>query len=323
MRNIKIVLQLVIVVLVGWGISRSVQRGLADLAGQNASLGSLRWGWIALAGVFYGVGLFPMCWFWHGLLHRMGQQPRWLETIRAYYIGHLGKYVPGKVMVVVLRSGLIQSQRVDTTVAVVSVFVETLTSMATGAFLSAVVLLIWYEQNYLLQIVAIGLMTGTALATLPPILKRLIRFLKRKNSPEELDRVLTNIGWSTIARGWIASAIGWCFIALSLWATLKGIPLLMEVPLTVESFASLLSSSALAVVAGFVSLLPGGFLVREWVLDQLVAPTYGAAVAVIAAILLRLIWLVTELLLSIILYLLPVSGKKTGAGKSNRKSWTE
>ena len=31
---------------------------------------------------------------------------RWLaETLRAYYIGHLGKYVPGKAMVVILRTG--------------------------------------------------------------------------------------------------------------------------------------------------------------------------------------------------------------------------
>ena len=60
-----------------------------------------------------------------------------LETTRAYYVGHLGKYVPGKALVVIIRTGLISGPRVDTTVAAVSIFIETLTMMAVGAFLAA------------------------------------------------------------------------------------------------------------------------------------------------------------------------------------------
>ena len=33
----------------------------------------------------------------------LGQDVGLLETLRAYYIGHLGKYVPGKAMVIVLN----------------------------------------------------------------------------------------------------------------------------------------------------------------------------------------------------------------------------
>jgi len=38
------------------------------------------------------------------------------------FIGHLGKYVPGKAMVVVLRTGLLASHRVNTGIVVASIF---------------------------------------------------------------------------------------------------------------------------------------------------------------------------------------------------------
>ncbi len=63
-----------------------------------------------------------------------------LNTLRAYYIGHLGKYVPGKAMVVILRTVMVRGHRVDAAVAAVSVFFETLTMMAVGAFMAAGIL---------------------------------------------------------------------------------------------------------------------------------------------------------------------------------------
>ena len=55
----------------------------------------------------------------------------------------------------------------------------------------------------------------------------------------------------------------------------------------------------------------GGLGVREWVLDRLMFPVYGAAPALIAAVVLRCVWLLTELVFSIILYLIPPSAKDT------------
>ncbi len=111
----------------------------------------------------------------------------------------------------------------------------------------------------------------------------------------------------------------------SLWATVRAIG--------VEdvSFWSHLpiytATAALAVVLGFVSMLPAGVGVRDLVLMQLLAPLLsemapnkGQALALIAAVMLRLIWLVAESLLAAILYPLgakfsrPLShGPQTGA----------
>ena len=69
-----------------------------------------------------------------------------------------------------------------------------------------------------------------------------------------------------------------------------------------EQLPLLTGAVALAAVAGFLSLLPGGIGVRELVVTEVLTPLYGAVLGVAGAVLLRIVWLVCELLLSAILY---------------------
>lgn len=296
-------LKLLIAVLVTWGIARSVLKAKDELAGREFDWTEVGWSWFLLAAVAYGLSMLPMAWFWRRLLITMGQSAGAYETFRAYTIGHLGKYVPGKVMVIVLRTGLIRSQHVDGVIAAVTIFIETLTMMATGAFLAAVTLTVWYQDQRWLQALAIVLMLATLFVTTPPILKIVIRKLKSHEPAETLEPILSSIGWRSIGTGWLASCFTWTLITISLWATLRGLPDVGNLQFGIASFAQLLSSVTLAVVAGFLSLIPGGIGVREWVLDQTMVPTFGPATAIISAVVLRLIWLLTELLLSFILYI--------------------
>jgi len=48
--------------------------------------------------------------------------------------------------------------------------------------------------------------------------------------------------------------------------------------------------------------MPGGAFVRELILAELMVPRFGDATALVSAVLLRLVWLVAELLISGILY---------------------
>ena len=107
-------------------------------------------------------------------------------------------------------------------------------------------------------------------------------------------------------QGWLSLTVGWVLLGLSLWAVMQAIPevdqsgleLLPDLPL----FTACVS---LALVAGFLSLLPGGVLVRELVVMTLIAadPKYGPLVAIVSAVLLRLTWLISELFVSGILYI--------------------
>lgn len=64
--------------------------------------------------------------------------------------------------------------------------------------------------------------------------------------------------------GWIACTIGWFLYGLSLWAVLRAVPLGPPVGPLWELAPRLTASATLAVVAGFVSLLPGGMGVANW-----------------------------------------------------------
>ena len=93
-------------------------------------------------------------------------------------------------------------------------------------------------------------------------------------------------------------------MGLSLWAVLKSLPHRRAAgPLVSQLWPRLTASVSLAVVAGFLSLLPGGLGVRELVLDELMTEPFGAMVALVSAVLLRFVWLLAELMVSVILYI--------------------
>ena len=292
----------IVLILVIWGIGASVAKASREFAEQKIEWNGLRWPWLAAAAGWYAVGTLPMGGYWYYLLRRLGQSPHPYETLRAFYIGHLGKYVPGKVMVILLRTGFIRSQRVDSTVAAVSVFVETLTMMATGAFLAALLLITLFPDFRLLQLLAVGLMVATATVTSPFIMRKVIARLKADEPREKIDTLVANLQWRTIGIGWVAAIATWSLLTLSLWSVLRALPLIEDTHLSLVSYARWMSSVTLAVVAGFLSLIPGGICVREWVLDQLMTPQYGQTAAILSALLLRTVWLLPAVAVSIILY---------------------
>ena len=59
--------------------------------------------WLLLSAVLYVVSWLPSVWFWRELMRALGGRPDFAAAARAYYCGSLGKYVPGKAMVLVLR----------------------------------------------------------------------------------------------------------------------------------------------------------------------------------------------------------------------------
>ena len=120
-----------------------------------------------------------------------------------------------------------------------------------------------------------------------------------------------------IIRGWLSVAVGWLWIGASLWATLRAIGI--EGVSFPDNLPLLTATAALSVAFGFISMLPAGLGVREIVLLELLAPeldllmpNQGQKLALVAVIVLRLIWLAAEFILAAILYPL--------AAKANRNS---
>src|SRR5262249_10154940 len=76
--------------------------------------------------------------FWTRLLRELGQHPRPVAALRAYYIGMMGKYLPGKAWALVFRALLIQGPGVRVGIATMTSFYEVLTTMTSGALTAAV-----------------------------------------------------------------------------------------------------------------------------------------------------------------------------------------
>lgn len=296
-----VVIKLLVVVLVLWGIQRTVGRAIDDLNAVGWRPRNLDFGRLTLAGLVYLAGLAPTGVFWWRVLHRLGQRPGIWETLRAYFIGHLGKYVPGKALVVILRAGLIRSERVDTGIAAAAVFCETLTMMAVGAFVGGAVVLILFRDQLWLVALAVGLMFAAGVPTVPPVFVRLARLAGvGKRSPQIVER-LARLDYPTLGSGWGLNLVGWLLVGLSLWLTVQAAGFAVPGRMTHEWIVCT-GAAALAVVAGFASLIPGGFGVRDAVLLVLLVPTFGQAGALVATVVARLVWLVAEVAISIILY---------------------
>ena len=317
--------KVLIVVVVVWFIRRTLLDAWTQLFDASDPtkhrVWQFHWQWLPVAGAIYIAALLPAGYFWYRALRALGQDARLGETLRAYFIGHLGKYVPGKAMVVILRAGLISGHRVHVGIAAASVFLETLTWIAVASFLAAACLAVQFRGHTWFLVGAVALLVAAALPTIPPIFVRLATWARVGKSDPEVAAQLHNLRLPTILLGWGLMSLSWLLMGVCYWATLQAMGIDMGAPW--EYLPRLVASVALATVLGFVAIvLPAGMGVREAALTELMVPYLAtfpafreeaAAVAVLSAVLLRLVSLVSELAVSGILYGLGFRGERPNA----------
>jgi len=298
-------LKLAVVVAVCYAVHGTVREALEHLGEYKWQL---HFGWFALALVLYGVAWLPMAWFWWETLAALGQRFDSLSAFYAYYVGHLGKYVPGKALVVVIRIGLLPQRRISIRLGIASVLLETLTLMSVGAVLAAVLSLFVLRHDLRFSVAAAIAAIVVGLPTVPVITRRLLRRLEARQiieldageeTPAEQSLLEHQVTGRLLANGWIASTLCWIVLGWSLWATLRAIGVAEVHPFV--HLPVLVAASALAIVAGFLSMLPGGLVVRDALLMQLLAPVCGEPDALVAAALWRLVSVLSEVIFCVIL----------------------
>ena len=272
---------------------------------------------LILAGVCYAVAFLPAALFWRYTMQSLGQIPGLYEALRAYYIGHLGKYVPGKAFVLIIRTGLLNHERTKITAAGASVFVETMTMMAVGAYVAALIVVIGFQQTehgILLWLLTLGIMFGTLLPILPPIFHFVARRLKRFRIE------LEGLAFKTLGIGWLLNIPVWMMLGVSLWLTMLGLGMKSES--VVAELPICILAMSFSIVLGFASMMPGGFGVREWAMALVLTPFFAAhpigtiapettAIAIVTAH--RVLSIFSELTVSAILAWKPKSGDSQSA----------
>ncbi len=329
---VKVLLGLAVIVIIG----RRFYKDLSDPP--EGWERSLRPGWLVLSGGLYlvGLGFSGLC--WHRLLLGLGQRLPCHVALRAYYIGHMGKYLPGKAWALFLRASLVAVPGVSPMLATITAFYEVFVTMSAGVLTAAVLFTLllppdstpfhpghWWEQFAALLnegdgsgppldrtfavTLALVLLVPLLLPILPPVFNRLAHRLSLPfRTPET---VLPKFRTRGLVEGLCATGLGWLCLGASLWSALRGT--LPEPPhWTADNWGLLTAIMGVSYVAGFVVLVaPSGMVVRELVLTLLLAAFLGRTPDVhphsfsVSVWALRVVWTAAEVVMIALVWRLP------------------
>lgn len=265
--------------------------------------------WLLACGGLYILGLCCSLGFWYRLLRGLGQRPSVAVATRAYFLGLLGKYVPGKAWALLLRAGLVRGPRARLGVATLTAFYEVLTTMASGVLVAAVLFAVlfpehadgthWHLRDYLfrkhppteavpaphsLLILALILLGVLGVPLIPAVFNRIVRRVSsiarvlKYESAEENAAALPRLRLRFLAEGLPILAALWLLWGLSLWAAFRAMLGGAEA-WSITVWLRYTAIVGVSYVSGFVILfLPSGLGVREFLLTVLLVPELGAVV---------------------------------------------
>jgi hypothetical protein len=271
----------------------------------------LRVGYLIPAGLCYL--LAHCCWagFWVQLIRYEGAKVGLLTGLRAYFVSQYGKYVPGKVMVFVIRLALLRGvEGAGPLVVAVTAAYETLTNMAAGALLAAALL---PQLGVLPAAITPGLGWVIGVVLFPLVLAVLNRIAARRvarlRGPGGTP--LPSPPLWLLAQGLVQGMVGWALLGLCVSFGVAAVAPGSTGWEPAAHYPADLAAMATAYVSGFVVLVaPGGLGVRELVLQAALAPRFtpelGAEVAAglgaVIALVLRLSWTLFEVTAALGLY---------------------
>lgn len=315
-RVVKAAVGIVVLVAVG----RHVVRTWADIRA-HGTLPRIDVLWVSAAIALYLVGLLVYGVYFSRVLSTSASPVRLLSGVRAYLISHLGKYVPGKALVVVMRVGLLTPSGARASTSALASIYETLVMMAAGGIVAfaclgpgarATIPLGGLLPPTPVPLGLAGLAIGLAfLVAVHPLIFPRLSAIASQPFREVCADALPQFSMRLLLEGLALAILGWIFLGLSQVAILRALTT-SGVPLSL--WTATIGSVALATVAGFVvGVAPGGLGVREWVLWTSLGSVIDKDLAVIASLGLRLAWVAGELLVAVALLLVSPAPAPAGA----------
>ena len=298
-RTIKPALKLIIGAVVLWAVGRHVLKTFRELSTHEEAF-RIDPLWALISLLIYVAGLLTLGVVFGKVMQSSPSPVGMWVAIRAYVISHLGKYVPGKAMVVILRVGLVVPYQASAATAAFATFYETFAMMASGAILATICFAVGSGPSQrFAMLLSLGLAFCFLIVIEPKVFPRISK-LATLPFPNVGPDALPQFSYRLLATALLWSAIGWILLGLSQIALIRAIS---SEGLSLEAWPYVIASVALATIGGFaVAVLPAGLGVREGILMTLLEPILGADRAVIAALALRLVWVAGEILAGGILW---------------------
>ncbi len=267
--------------------------------------------WLLLAVPASVAGWLPALGYWRDLLIAQRHAVRFRDAARAYYYAHLGKYVPGKAVALVIRST--QMEGVGAGAAAVTAVYETLVTM--GAGVCAAVMVApwvfrgdagawgrWLQQSAVLSWAVCLVAPGLCIVLLGLCSNAFTRFVERLlPKPLAVPHEPVRQSWGRNSRDFCLLVGGWWIHGLSLGLASRAVD---AQPIALSVWPVWTAAIAVGTVTGFLAFfVPAGLVVREAALVAVLAPNVGHTQAVLAALSIRVVSLIGEIVAAGLLYL--------------------
>jgi len=273
--------------------------------------------WLVLSGICYCLAWLPSVWFWRQLLLTSGEEVTFGPVARAYYCGHLGKYIPGKVTVLLIRATLLKEFGVRVSVAALTAAYETLAVMGVGmvVFLSLIPVVLsaeqiqqwpgWMQSLQSHPWLVPGLFLFALFVSLP-LLSRLLNLFAKKFTKSEVEASEAGppptFSLKLLYTGVLLFLVSWALHGLGLGMTLAAIN---GAGLEWQEWPRWTAAVSAAYALGFLAIFaPAGLGVREGLITTILAGSalIGPVNAFVAALLIRIVSFASEILAAFVLY---------------------
>lgn len=280
-RALQVVVVGVFVGFIGWALAgqwSQVQDTAADLTATSLLL--------AAAGATIAI------WFsflsWRAILTDFGSRIPFSAGMRIFFIGQLGKYLPGKLWPMLTQARLGRTYQVPGRASAAAALLVIMVSLGTGLLLTVCLLPLVSPDAFGRYWWALLALPMAAVALWPPVLNRGLATAMRLARREPLPRPLSLRG---IGQSVLWSVLAWLAYGGHLWALLRGLGATDGPHLAVLSIAAFAGSW----VIGFLLIVaPAGAGPREAALVVILSVSVSQPIALVAAVLSRLLMIVVD-----------------------------
>ena len=271
------------------GIAFVATRIVRDREAIADAMSSAEVGWLVIGGAAGTIAMALIGLNWLGILRHAGVAAPWRRGMAWFFVGQLGKYVPGGIWPIVGQAELAHRDATPRGAAYSSTAMSMVTTLLGAASVAAITGLVTPTDHRLASAAIIVLLALLLAAIAVPAVGRAIDRLARRFTTRELR--LPEPRWFAllVARH---LPVWFAFAGMNIFAVVAlGVD--VDTPLAVE----LIFVTCVSWMAGFVVVgVPGGIGVRETIFISMTTATLGTGVAVSAAVLSRVVSIAVDLL---------------------------
>ena len=262
---------------------------------------SLRPFLLILSTLLFAFSYFIQIWAWYFITLKLDIALSFKKTLEGWLYSQLGKYVPGKVWILLGRFAFYQSQGKSKKAISIALYFETITIIMAAGFISFIALIYFKEGKLFLSGTTFGWVIFLLIVALivlhPQVLQKIFNWIlvQFKKEPISLSLSYSDILWVLMicVLSWIVGGIGFYLFVQSVFSVSPSHILFLT--------GALAFSSTLGLIALFA---PSGLGVREGVLVYLLSYLMPGSVAVVISVLTRIWITLIEIGLIGVIYLL-------------------